>query len=442
MVPREAVSADRKERLRLAREVKEMAVRKNHELSLAQTAKPDNQTYSNWLMWGLGGAILVLGALWSAAHAEIREADVDPYSRFGGPTFTLADPKAPEASTTAALPGIGQDWLSEITADVALPLTPPETVQVAGPYSSATLPNRSGLPWRSGVACPENPGGSTNFPAWRNRNLDVLTIFGNRDTWSALIKYMGGVRTRDVAGEPLSIGFGLLPKDHKGRLADCAAGEFDQHFRNAAQGLINSNVANTVILRLGWEPNGPHNPWFMGATDPGPYKACFRRAVTQLKSVAPNLTIQWTPRRGSNELRYPIELGYPGDDYVDQIGLQYYDYYPVATDQTVWNNTYMFRERRSGGLKGIGTYLQFARAHGKKFALAEWGVADNYKDSGGFDNPFFIEKMLEFSKQNSSSIAYESYFNCVNASADIFQIYPESSNPRAAGRYKSILLAN
>ena len=418
-----------------------MGVRKNHEQSLARTAKPDDHTYSNWLMWGLGGAMLLLGALWSAAHAEIDGAGADPYTRFGGPTFTLAETREPEPFPAAALPALGEDWLGGPTADTALPMALPEAVQVAGPYSSAAMPSLSGLPWRSGAACPY-PANGVTFPNWRQANLDVLTIFGDRDTWSSLIKYMGGVRTRDLAGEPLSIGFGLLTKDMKGRFADCAAGDFDQQFRSAAQALINSGVANTAILRLGWEPNGPHNPWFMGATDPGPYKACFRRAVTQLKSVAPNLTIQWTPRRGSNELRYPIELGYPGDDYVDQIGLQYYDYYPVATDLTVWNNTYMLRERRTGGLKGIGTYLQFARAHGKKFALAEWGVADAYKDSGGFDNPFFVEKILEFSKQNASSMAYESYFNCANRDASLFQIYPESSNPRAAGRYKSITMSN
>ncbi|MFO1069359.1 MAG: glycosyl hydrolase [Geminicoccaceae bacterium] len=386
--------------------------------------------------------LVAVGSWISGAQAASSDhVATDPYAKFGGPTFTLAPVSADEIESPRAMSStFGSDWLDEISSDPAPMSLISEPVKVAGPAQApgTRLVNRSGLPWRSGAACARTVNNVT-FEQWRQADLDVTILFAGRDSWSMILSHTGSGAVRGASrNSHASIGVALLPKSERGNFSACANGQFDSYYRQIGSALVGVEGGDAII-RLGWEMNGTWTSWFVGATDPGPYKACFRRAVTQIKSTAPNVTIEWTPRSGSNEIRYPIELAYPGDDYVDQIGLLIYDFFPVIPNQTAWNNAYMARERRTGGLKGIGTYLQFARAHGKKLAIAEWGVADGVKNSGGFDNPFFVQKMLEFSRKNTSSLGYEAYFNCDNVNADFYKIYPESLNPNAAAAYRNIM---
>ena len=59
---------------------------------------------------------------------------------------------------------------------------------------------------------------------------------------------------------------------------------------------------------------------------------------------------------------------YPGDDYVDFVGMDIYDLDPPSLDEASW-------EARCNGVAGICKLMEFARAHGKRVAVGEWGVA-------------------------------------------------------------------
>jgi len=93
---------------------------------------------------------------------------------------------------------------------------------------------------------------------------------------------------------------------------------------------------------------------------------------------------------------------------------------------------------QNGGPRGIGAWQAFARAHGKKLSLPEWGVTDDHGQGGGSDNPFYVQKMFELFQANAADIAYECYFNLATTSdTGVFEIFSESSNPGAAAAYKA-----
>ena len=281
----------------------------------------------------------------------------------------------------------------------------------------------SGLTWHSGAAC-----AGSGWEGYRNRANDVYNEFAGRTSWADVLRNVSNYLTRTYGNKPgkLTIGFPMLTNDSRGQWAQCISGRFNSNLRAVAQALKDGGLG-TAVLRLGWEANGSGYPWnILGQVEP--YKACFRHEVQVLKSVAPGLLIDWDMKKGT-EGNVGIQTLYPGDQYVDIIGVNYYDNYPRMNTQAAWdsfyNSTYL------GGPKGLGTWIAFARSHGKKLSVPEWAV---WHDTSTGDDPFYVQKMYETFKNNASTIAYESYFNC----QDRHKVYQPGMNPRASAQYKSL----
>ena len=95
----------------------------------------------------------------------------------------------------------------------------------------------------------------------------------------------------------------------------------------------------------------------------------------------------------------PADLAYPGDDVVDYIGLDVYDFRYEGTPEERWEKFYL------KGPFGLEWHRDFAAAHGKPMTYPEWGV-------GNFgDNPYFVQQMHNWFLQNQENIAYAAYFN-------------------------------
>jgi hypothetical protein len=326
--------------------------------------------------------------------------------------------------TSAAL--IGTALVASSGSGMAATPVPPT------PQSIPALNVVSGLSWASG-----STNYSAEFATWRGRPHDIYTIFSGLASWDTVVKNVTGGWVRNFASRPgrVSLGLAMLTSDTKLRFDRCNAGDFDQYFRTIGTWLTINGLGRSII-RLGWEANGSSYPWSVGKVPDQveAYKACFRRQVGILRSVAPSLTIEWTMRKAT-QMPLVLDQLYPGDDVVDVIGLLYYDRYPIVPDQTAWNKAYLQLDKKGGPL-GLGRWLQFARSHNKKLALAEWAISDGYADSNAFDNPFFIQKMYEFFRTNAAAIAYESYFN--GSPLDTYAIYPTNWNPMTSSKYREL----
>src|SRR5207245_1228076 len=96
----------------------------------------------------------------------------------------------------------------------------------------------------------------------------------------------------------------------------------DADFKAFAAGLVRLGRANSII-RLGWEFNGDWQPW--AAFNPAQFIAAFQRIVTDLRAADPQIVIDWNGNYGYSQVKVdPFTKLYPGDGYVDIIGVDAY----------------------------------------------------------------------------------------------------------------------
>ena len=113
-----------------------------------------------------------------------------------------------------------------------------------------------------------------------------------------------------------------MPLTVKGTpLADVAKGLHDAAFEAAARAIAEAQPK--AIIRLGWEMNLEGSPWFAKGQE-ADFIAAFRRVVGIFRRYSDGFKYDWCPGWGPQEM--PADLAYPGDDVVDYIGLDVYDF--------------------------------------------------------------------------------------------------------------------
>lgn len=177
-------------------------------------------------------------------------------------------------------------------------------------------------------------------------------------------------------------------------LADVANGLHDREFAAAARAIADAQPR--AIIRIGWEMNSIGTPWFAKGQEQD-YIRAFRHVVGIFRRTSPHFKFDWCPNWGRQEL--PADSVYPGDDVVDYIGMDVYDFKWPGNAEERWRDRYLKADY------GLEWQRDFAAAHGKKMSYPEWGV-------GQFgDNPYFVQQMHDWFVQNDASIAYAAYFN-------------------------------
>ena len=308
---------------------------------------------------------------------------------------------------------------------------PPAAAQTA--YTAGVIPSLSGLPWASG-----GYGDITGLTNLRQRPLDVVTTFASTDTWNNM-KSLGSPfkKLPPATTYPVyAISYPMFPKEQSPQNGGTAVwqqaanGQFDYQHDAAATSL--SSCSQQFILRLGWEWNVVSFPWAcMDVALAANYITYFRRIVDLFRARVPGISIHWCCNRGT-KANAGAQNFYPGDDWVDFIGVDAYDWYPANTTQSAWDKEY--NKTYLGGPKGLGSWLAFATAQGKTLSFGEWAMIGGVAAGGG-DNPFFVSQMLNFFQTNAASIGYESYFNCDHSP----NIHDLDELPNGAATYQSIM---
>jgi hypothetical protein len=263
--------------------------------------------------------------------------------------------------------------------------TPTPTIPVPGNSGGGSGGGLSGLPWNSGVATGDFPA----FAAWRGRPVDVMITWNDDSSTLSTAHYFVGWNGKASAAIRLFQGGGACHDT--------------PHFTSLAKSISDMGFPDAYI-RLGWEFNGD---WFDFNTAIGrapTWIACYRKAAFAFKAVSPQFLL-----------------------VVDIVGVDYYnDSDTSANFQAACNAGSPTKPQ------GLCQWLAFAKAHGKKLSLPEWGIN---RGLGGGDDPSYIQSMHTFLMQNQQDIAYEAYFNL---DGDRFQIYPTNLNPNGAAKYKEL----
>jgi hypothetical protein len=186
-----------------------------------------------------------------------------------------------------------------------------------------------------------------------------------------------------------------VPLSVKGTgLADVADGLHDAEFEAAARAIFEAQPK--AIIRLGWEMNLADSAWAAKGQE-ADYIRAFRRVVGIFRRYSNDFRYDWCPGWGPQDS--PADLTYPGDDVVDYIGLDVYDFKHEGSVEERWNTFYLKAPF------GLEWHRDFAARHGKLMSYPEWGV-------GNFgDNPYFIQQMHDWFVRNQQNIAYAAYFD-------------------------------
>jgi len=255
-----------------------------------------------------------------------------------------------------------------------------------------------------------NTSGALAFGDRLGRRLTFAHDFLERDVWPSATDLAWVAQRWQTAGytNRFVLTVPMLP-DSGGTLAAGAAGEYNPRFRTLAETLV-AQGQGTAILRIGPEFNGNWHPWTIHVADGGAlYAAYWRQIVTTMRSVpGAHFRFDWCANNGSawtaGDQQLEAESAWPGDAYVDYVGLDVYDQSWAA-----WKDDPVARWNEYLNLKnGLRWHAAFAAAHGKPMTFPEWGLADRADGYGGGDTPYFIEQMYWWIR--SHNVAYHLYF--------------------------------
>jgi len=100
-----------------------------------------------------------------------------------------------------------------------------------------------------------------------------------------------------------------------------------------------ANFGHRVILSFGQEMNGPWYSWGQGHVSPAEFIAAWRHIVDVFHRVgSANVTWLWDVNCNLTG-HFPVELWWPGNNYVNRIGLDCYYVYPADTFISIFGPT-------------------------------------------------------------------------------------------------------
>jgi hypothetical protein len=185
-------------------------------------------------------------------------------------------------------------------------------------------------------------------------------------------------------------------------LLDTSKGLNDDHYIKLGEKLINSGQ-NKAILRLGSEGEIVHGPYSYRYGNEDAYIAAFRHVATLMRSLKGNdflidymgnggfNKVETSPRTGITQALG--EAGYPGNEYVDIIGVDVYN-----------------RQNWSVVKAKLDFTQAMAKKYGKPMSIPEWGLWTS--ETG--DDPQYIQNMYDWMNTTPDSgpgmLLYNAYF--------------------------------
>ncbi|MGA2837805.1 MAG: glycosyl hydrolase [Acidimicrobiales bacterium] len=264
-----------------------------------------------------------------------------------------------------------------------------------------------------------NPSGVHQVSTLLGHEIGLASdALGQRD-WSGITDDESVIDRWKNSGYRMIWSVPMLPESGGVSLAEGATGAYNTYFEQLARNLVAAGMGDSY-LRLGWEFNQSRYPWYP-AGQPANFVAYWRQIVTTMRGVpGADFSFVWNPSRGDNGPK-DAAMGnfadyYPGDDYVDIVGMDIYDTawnrYPgePAEFHTMLTQTW-----------GLDWLARFGAEHDKPLAIPELGLGPfgpsagagqpftGSGNVGGGDDPAFISDMLQWISHHD--VAFFSYWD-------------------------------
>lgn len=275
-----------------------------------------------------------------------------------GTCSPVADSISAGSTTVSASFAGSSDFAGSSSTSVPLTVTGGD-----GGGGGGSTPNSSLFGVYAGAG---NPSSVSDFAGTMGGHTKFAMDFFSGTSWSAIDSISWWLSQWKNSGYTMIWGVPILPNTGAS-LATGATGAYDQYFTTLAKELVAGGQGSSII-RLGWEFNGGWFPWAANghAAD---FVAYWQQIVTTMRAVpGANFTFEWNPTRGDMGVGNLANY-YPGDAYVDYVGLDVYDTewgsYPGASQEFAKMETQTY---------GLNWLASFSAQHDKPMVFPEWGL--------------------------------------------------------------------
>jgi hypothetical protein len=247
------------------------------------------------------------------------------------------------------------------------------------------------LPISDGVRALTTPS-LHHYAKWLGRYPGHKMLFADASTWALAQTRL----VNSIAALPLQWGgyteqaqqiewvFPLCTSTQA--LSQTTAGTHDAIITAMFEAIAAARPTGELWVRLGWEFNITAYPWNIVSANTAPeYIAAFQHVVNLARAVSDRFLFTWCVNWAAQN----PEPAYPGDTYVDVIGMDCY--FKTQFDQNTGQTGAQVWDNKLNASYGEQWLVDFAATHEKRWALCEWG--------GNADEPDWMQGQADFIKQ-------------------------------------------
>lgn len=305
------------------------------------------------------------------APATKHTATLDKLVAGGTYTFTVT------ATTSGA-----NLWPTEVIATIPNTTTPPPS----GGTRTEPLAKISRLGFNSirFDGDPPNQARLTAAGAVRGRDYDGALFFLPRQKWEDFTELgnYGETRALLAAGRIVVTSLPHAPESLGKQINAEGAKDAYRDKQRAIGAFWKSNGMNVPnhVIRPDWEFNGDWYNWSVANGGAAAFAAAFRNFVTNIRAGGADQVLIDLCANQPSSTGATWQTVWPGDEYVDIIGIDQYDLWPASFTQATWDT------KQAEVLSMTGA-SRLAASKGKQWALDEGGNA--HDEHGGGDNPLY-----------------------------------------------------
>lgn len=291
-----------------------------------------------------------------------------------------------------------------------------------------------------------------SIESWLGGQIDVVTTTWSEGQWGLNgISWNAGDKAaslEQVFGQTdrqLITHFEMAGTEgNNGDYSKAAQGEYDSQYRQTARELVDLGMTDTIIrpsaeFNLDWGPRYPN--------DPSNYASAFARVVREMNSVeGTNFTYLYSPARnkiGVADECWPLDAPeWPSNASVPAIAPSFYDdswhYDGKSEDEITEQNRIDAWENEK---KKLDRWHDFAHDRGSPgLCSPEWGlVTIGGTLPGAGDNPYFIEKTMEY--MHANDWLFQAYWNDgrVGDTGSTRKLIDPNDNPDSRAKFKEMV---
>ncbi|PRY16021.1 malectin domain-containing carbohydrate-binding protein [Kineococcus rhizosphaerae] len=353
-------------------------------------------------------------------NAKVDGILVQSVGSTGSTPVVTPNPRPTQPTPTPSVPAP--------TTPAPAPTTPAPTTPAPAPSTPATAGTwKSGM---SGVGATSGQAGS-----WRGQALQVSSTWADNPTAAANFWQLDKGAEFGSWNQDLDIAVGALGSGES--WSNAAKGAYDARWAASLTTLKAKwgNRSGTPYIRFAHEMNGNWYAWSVNKSNSADFIAGWKRYRALQQQIFPASKLVFSVNRESVGNGMDWRQTFPGAQYVDAMGVDYYNQYPYAGTAAVFNSSIQETDGY-GAPKGLATHLAYAKSVGLPLVVSEWaGHAENG------DSPAFIQGMHDFFQANAGNapgkVAYEVYFN-VDIDNHRWLITDGTKMPNSAAKYREV----